>query len=67
VKQAPSDFPEFASFVVQCGIGSVSLNADTVIETTLRLAATERQLDSTTAAAAAASAGARAPTAAVAK
>lgn len=29
--QAPSDFPEFASFVIDCGIDSISLNADSVI------------------------------------
>jgi len=33
--QAPSDFPEFAAFLVKNGIESISLNPDTVIKTTL--------------------------------
>ena len=33
--QAPSDFPEFAQFVVECGIDSISLIPDTVIKTTM--------------------------------
>ena len=35
--QAPSDFPEFAKFLVECGIDSISLNPDTVIKTTLQI------------------------------
>ncbi len=35
--QAPSDFPDFAQFVVDCGIDSISLNPDTVIKTTMAL------------------------------
>ena len=35
--QAPSDFPDFAKFVVTCGIDSISLNPDTVIKTTLAI------------------------------
>ncbi|OJI09446.1 MAG: phosphoenolpyruvate synthase [Candidatus Vogelbacteria bacterium CG10_big_fil_rev_8_21_14_0_10_49_38] len=31
--QAPSDYPEFADFLVQNGIGSISLNPDSVIKT----------------------------------
>jgi len=42
--QAPSDFPEFASFLVEQGIGSISLTPDTVVATTLRLAQTELSL-----------------------
>ncbi len=32
--QAPSDFPDFAQFLVECGIDSISLIPDTVIKTT---------------------------------
>jgi len=32
--QAPSDYPEFARFLVEKGIASMSLNPDTVIQTT---------------------------------
>jgi pyruvate, water dikinase len=42
--QAPSDFPEFAEFLVECGIDSISLNPDTVIKTRLRIAETEKRL-----------------------
>lgn len=42
--QAPSDFPEFASFLVEQGIESISLNPDTVLATTIRLAQTEESL-----------------------
>lgn len=42
--QGPSDFPDFASFLVQCGIDSISLNPDTVIKTRLQIAKTEQQL-----------------------
>ncbi len=36
--QAPSDFPDFAEFLILAGIDSISLNPDTVIKTTQRLA-----------------------------
>jgi pyruvate,water dikinase len=39
--QAPSDFPDFAEWLVEQGIGSISLNPDTAIKTTLRIAAAE--------------------------
>ena len=42
--QAPSDYPEFARFLVDCGINSISLNADTVIKTTLDILETEKHL-----------------------
>jgi pyruvate,water dikinase len=42
--QAPSDFPEFAEFLVEQGIESMSLNPDTVIKTTLIVAKKENQL-----------------------
>ena len=32
--QAPSDYPEFARFLVECGIDSMSLNPDAVLPTT---------------------------------
>jgi len=42
--QAPSDFPEFAEFLVECGIDSISLNPDTVIKTRLHIAETEQKM-----------------------
>jgi pyruvate,water dikinase len=35
--QAPSDYPEFARFLVEQGIDSISLNADAVLKTTLAI------------------------------
>jgi len=35
--QAPSDFPDFARFLVECGIDSMSLNPDTVLKTTIEV------------------------------
>ena len=35
--QAPSDYPEIAQFLVDCGISSISLNPDSVIKTILYL------------------------------
>ena len=40
--QAPSDFPEFAEFLVECGIDSMSLNPDAVISTRLHVAEVEK-------------------------
>jgi pyruvate,water dikinase len=42
--QAPSDFPDFAEFLVKEGIDSISLNPDTVIKTTLTILEVERKL-----------------------
>jgi pyruvate,water dikinase len=42
--QAPSDYPEFAEFLVRCGIDSISLNPDTVIKTTDKILQVEREL-----------------------
>lgn len=43
--QAPSDYPEFADFLVKKGITSISLNPDTVIQTTAHILETEKQLN----------------------
>ncbi|MEM4260860.1 MAG: phosphoenolpyruvate synthase [Candidatus Woesearchaeota archaeon] len=42
--QAPSDYPEFAQFLVECRIDSISLNPDTVIKTRFKIAEKEKQL-----------------------
>ena len=42
--QAPSDFPEFAEFLVECGIDSMSLNPDAVISTRLDVAEVEKRI-----------------------
>jgi pyruvate,water dikinase len=42
--QAPSDYPDFAKFLVEEGIESISLNPDTVIETTKLIYKTEQSL-----------------------
>jgi pyruvate,water dikinase len=42
--QAPSDYPEFAEFLVQEGIDSISLNPDTVLKTKERIARMEEKL-----------------------
>ena len=42
--QAPSDFPDFAEFLVECGIDSMSLIPDTVIKTKLAVAEKEKEL-----------------------
>jgi len=43
--QAPSDYPEFAQFLVERGINSISLNPDTVIQTTHTILETEKKLN----------------------
>jgi pyruvate,water dikinase len=40
--QAPSDFPEFAAFLVEQGIDSLSLNPDAVLRTTTQILEIER-------------------------
>lgn len=41
--QAPSDFPDFAQFLVKEGIDSISLNPDTVIKTRIKIAEQEKK------------------------
>jgi pyruvate,water dikinase len=41
---APSTYPEFAQFLVECGIDSISLSPDAVIKTTLSIAEKEKKL-----------------------
>jgi pyruvate,water dikinase len=43
--QAPSDYPEFAKFLVEQGIDSISLNPDTVLSTTLVIVETEQKME----------------------
>jgi len=42
--QAPSDYPEFARFLVEQGIESMSLNPDAVVKTTMAVLEQEQQL-----------------------
>ena len=42
--QAPSDYPEFARFLVETGIDSISLAPDTVVKTTIDIKKTEESL-----------------------
>lgn len=42
--QAPSDYPEFAEFLVEQGIDSISLNPDSVLKTKLKIAEVENKL-----------------------
>ncbi|QIJ71617.1 phosphoenolpyruvate synthase [Thermosulfuriphilus ammonigenes] len=42
--QAPSDFPDFAAFLVECGIDSMSLTPDTAVKTRLIVAEKEKEL-----------------------
>ncbi|MBX3444563.1 MAG: phosphoenolpyruvate synthase [Planctomyces sp.] len=46
--QAPSDYPEFAEFLVHEGIDSISLNPDAVLKTTARVLAAEAGIHSAT-------------------
>lgn len=49
--QAPSDYPDFARFLVAEGIDSISLNPDAVVPTRIAIAAMEAELDSAAASA----------------
>jgi pyruvate,water dikinase len=42
--QAPSDFPEFAEFLVEQGIDSISLNPDTVAKTRINVSEKEQNI-----------------------
>ncbi len=42
--QAPSDYPEFAQFLVEEGIDSISLNPDSVLKTMLEVAKVENKV-----------------------
>ncbi|MEO0969315.1 MAG: putative PEP-binding protein, partial [Cyanobacteria bacterium J06639_18] len=42
--QAPSDYPEFARFLVEAGIDSISLNPDSVLKTILEIAEVEKEI-----------------------
>ncbi|MBZ8182277.1 phosphoenolpyruvate synthase [Oscillatoria salina] len=41
--QAPSDYPDFAAFLVEAGIDSISLNPDSVIQVKRRIAEIEKE------------------------
>ncbi|WP_373479152.1 phosphoenolpyruvate synthase [Geminocystis sp.] len=43
--QAPSDYPEFARFLVELGIDSMSLNPDSLLKTLLDIAKLEERLE----------------------
>ena len=45
--QAPSDFPDYAQFLVGLGIDSISLNPDTVIKTTMFILEQEEKMKMT--------------------
>jgi pyruvate,water dikinase len=42
--QAPSDYPEFAEFLVREGIDSISINPDSVMKITLKVLETEKKM-----------------------
>jgi pyruvate,water dikinase len=42
--QGPSDYPDFAQFLVSKGIESISLNPDTVVRTTIAIADEEKKM-----------------------
>ena len=42
--QAPSDYPDFAAFLVEQGIDSISLNPDSVLQTTVTILEAEQRI-----------------------
>ena len=42
--EAPSEYPEFAEFLVSEGIESMSLNPDAILETIFKVAETEKKM-----------------------
>jgi len=42
--QGPSDFPDFAEFLVKCGIDSISVTPDVAVKTRLLVAEVEAQI-----------------------
>ncbi|MCG2695418.1 phosphoenolpyruvate synthase, partial [Candidatus Parcubacteria bacterium] len=42
--QAPSDYPDFAKFLVECGIDSISLTPDTIVKTTMAILEAEKRM-----------------------
>ena len=42
--QAPSDYPEFAQFLVEQGIDSISLNPDSLLKTTAKIVEMEQKI-----------------------
>ena len=44
LRPGPSDYPEFAQFLIEQGIDSISLNPDTVLKTTLAIVEKEKAL-----------------------
>ena len=45
--QAPSDYPDFAEFLVRCGIDSISVTPDVAVKTRLFVAEVEKKLNRT--------------------
>ena len=44
ISQAPSDYPDFAEFLVREGIDSISLTPDAILKTTLSILDVEKSL-----------------------
>ena len=42
--QEPSDHPEFAAFLVECGIDAISVNPDSLVAVRLNVAEAEKAL-----------------------